>query len=331
MAASKPPLESETPHRTDRQTGKTINASIGGEKHEHAESQVQAVLQHLGEYLASKPRETPEAMRDLIDGLFANKTLPPSITIEDVDMGGLRGCFVTSSDANTNKVVLLLHGGGFVSGSIASHRHLAAEVSAFCSTQVLLVEYGLAPEHPYPEGLNDCVRAYQWLLEKGIKPGHIAILGDSAGGGLVISTALRLKEGGIDQPSALIALSPWVNLTCDGETMDTKANDDPITNRESLSNMASFYLNGANPKDPLISPIYGDLRGLPPILIQVGSREVLLDDSRKLAVRAKADEVKVSLEEWPGMFHVWHLWSDSLTDARQALGGVSAFIRRHMG
>ncbi|MFL2769512.1 MAG: alpha/beta hydrolase [Rhodospirillaceae bacterium] len=331
MTASKSPLESKSLNRTDTQTVTTINANVGGDKHEHTESQVKAILQHLGEYLASKPKETPQAMRDLIDGLFANKTLPPSITIEDVDMGGLRGCFVTSIDANTNRVVLLLHGGGFVSGSIASHRHLAAEVSAFCGTRVLLVEYRLAPEHPYPDGLNDCVRAYQWLLKKGIKPGHIAILGDSAGGGLVISTALRLKESGIDQPSALIALSPWVNLKCDGETMDTKANDDPITNRESLSNVASLYLNGANPKDPLISPIYGDLRGLPPLLIQVGTREVLLDDSRKLAARAKADEMTVALEEWPGMFHVWHMWSDSLTDARQALGGVSAFIRRQMG
>jgi monoterpene epsilon-lactone hydrolase len=315
-----PPMETSSP-----------DSALNQQQHANTEDEVNAVLERLGAYMADKPKESAEDMRALIDGLFSEMSLPSTVTTEPVDVDGVPGCWVTASDANPNKVVLLMHGGGFVSGSIAAYQRLAADVSAFCGTRVLLIEYRLAPEHPYPAGLDDCVRAYSWLLESGIKPGHVALLGDSAGGGLVVSTAMRLKEDGVDQPSALVALSPWVNLKCDGETMDTKAKDDPITNRDSLTNIAALYLGEADAKDPLISPIYGDLRGLPPLLIQVGTREVLLDDSRKLAVRARADDVMVSLEEWPGMFHVWHMWTDSLTDASRALGGIGAFVRQQMG
>lgn len=295
------------------------------------EEEVNAVLQRLGAYMADKPLDTPDDMRALIDGLFADAPLPDGVTTDDIVLNGVPARWVSASDANPDKVVLMLHGGGFVAGSPTSHQRLAADVSSFSGARTLLVDYRLAPEDPYPAGLDDCVAAYTGLLESGIKPGQIVMMGDSAGGGLVVSAALRLKEDGLDQPAALVALSPWVNLACDGETMDTKAKDDPTTKRDDLLNMAGTYLNGLDAKDPLVSPIYGDLRGLPPLMIQVGMREVLLDDSRKLAVRARADEVPVILEQWPGMFHVWHIWADSLSDGRRALGGIGAFIRSQMG
>ena len=295
------------------------------------EEEVNAVLQRLGAYMADKPLGTPDDMRALIDGWFADAPLPDGVATDDIVLNGVPARWVSASDANPDKVVLMFHGGGFVAGSPTSHQRLAADVSSFSGARTLLVDYRLAPEDPYPAGLDDCVAAYTGLLESGIKPGHIVMMGDSAGGGLVVSAALRLKEDGLDQPAALVALSPWVNLACDGETMDTKAKDDPTTKRDDLLSMAKTYLNGLDAKDPMVSPIYGDLRGLPPLMIQVGMREVLLDDSRKLAVRARADEVPVMLEQWPGMFHVWHIWADSLSDGRRALGGIGAFIRSQMG
>ena len=295
------------------------------------DDEVNAVLKRLGTFMSGKPRETPHDLRALLDGFFESVSLPADVAVEDVDAGGVPAIWVTAKDANPDKVILLLHGGAFVAGSLVSHKKFAADISAACGVRVLLPDYRLAPEHPYPAGLDDCVTAYRWLLDAGFKPGHIAIVGDSAGGGLTVSTALLLKAMEYDQPAALVALSPWANLACDGETMETKASEDPTTNREELLQLADLYLNGHNAKDPLVSPIYGDLRGFPPLLIQVGSREVLLDDSRKLAVRARADDVPVAMEEWPGMFHVWHMWADQLTDGRRALGGIGVFVRKCMG
>lgn len=298
---------------------------------EIAADEVVTALVRLAAFMDDKPRETAADMRVMIDDFFTTFPMPDNVSVEDTDANGVTVRWVTASDADPNKVVLLLHGGGFTAGSMTSHQRLAADLSTTCGARVLVPDYRLGPEHPYPAGLDDCVTVYRWLLDEGYKPGRIAIAGDSAGGGLTISTAMRLKEDGLDQPAALVALSPWVNLACDGETMDSKAKDDPVTSRDHLLRAAKDYLNDHDPKDPMVSPIYGDLRGLPPLLIQVGSREVLLDDSRKLAVRAKADDVDVTLEEWPGLFHVWHMMSDWLTDGRRALGGIGAFVNRHMG
>ena len=295
------------------------------------EDEVNVVLEQLGTFLQDKPRETPEDLRALLDAAFADVPLPADIKTENITIYGVRAHWIESAASDPARVVLLLHGGGFVAGSLTSHQRLAADISSACGARVLLLDYRLAPEHPFPAGLDDCVTAYRWLLDSGYKPGHIAIVGDSAGGGLTVSTGLRLKAMEIDQPAALVALSPWANLACDGETMETKAADDPITSREQLFQLTELYLNGHDIKDPLVSPIYGDLRGLPPLLIQVGSREVLLDDSRKLAVRARADDVPVAIEEWPGLFHVWHMWADQLTDGRRALGGIGVFVRKCMG
>lgn len=322
-------------HNAYREAAESQSDAGVGEKsrlsHQSATDEAEAAIEKLSAFLKDKPRDTAQDVRHLVDDFFATFPMPEDAKIEDTDANGVAVRWVTADGANTERVILLLHGGGFTAGSLNSHQRLAADLSLACGAQVVMASYRLGPEDPYPAGLDDCVTVYRWLLDQGYKPGQIAIAGDSAGGGLAISTAMRLKEGGLDLPAALVAMSPWVNLACDGETMDSKAKVDPVTNRENLLRAAKDYLDGQSEKDPLVSPIYGDLRGLPPMLIQVGSREVLLDDSRKLAVRARADDVQVTLEEWPGMFHGWHMLSDWLTDGRRALGGIGAFVNRHMG
>ncbi len=292
---------------------------------------VDDVIANLIAFMDGKPRETAEDTRELVDGFFSQFPMPGEALLEDFEAGGVPCRWVVMPESDVDKVVLLLHGGGFSAGSLDSHQRLAADLSAVCETRVLMVDYRLAPEDPYPAGLDDCVTVYRWLLDNGFKPGHIAIAGDSAGGGLTISTALRLKDESVDQPACLVAMSPWVNLACDGETMETKAKEDPIGSQETLLRAAQDYLKDDDVRDPLVSPIYGDLRGLPPLLIQVGSREVLLDDSRKLAVRARADDVQVTLEEWPGMIHDWQMMADWLTDGRRALAGIGTFVRHRLG
>ena len=292
---------------------------------------VEEVIASLTAFMDGKPRATAEDTRALVDGFFSQFPMPREALLEDFEADGVPCRWVVMPDSDVEKVVLVLHGGGFSAGSIDSHQRLAADLSAACGTRALVVGYRLAPEDPYPAGLNDCVRVYRWLLDNGFKPGHIAIAGDSAGGGLTISTALRLKDEGIDQPACLVTMSPWVNLACDGETMETKAKEDPIGSQETLLRAAKDYLKGDDKRAPLVSPIYGDLRGLPPLLIQVGSREVLLDDSRKLEVRARADEVQVVLEEWPGMIHDWQMMADWLADGRRALAGIGTFVRHRLG
>jgi epsilon-lactone hydrolase len=293
--------------------------------------EIEVAIQKLAGFMDGKPNETAADIRLLMDGLGASFPMPSDTTVEDIDADGVPARWVTAAGSDADRAILLLHGGGFTAGSLTSHQRLAADLSMACGTRVLLVDYRLAPEHPFPAGLEDCLTAYQWLLSQGFKPGHLAIAGDSAGGGLTISTALCLKDDGIDQPAALIALSPWVNLACDGETMDSKAKHDPIATQDGLLRCARDYLNGHDDKDPFVSPAFADLRGLPPILIQVGTREILLDDSRKLAVRARADDVPVRLEEWPGQIHDWHVMTDWMADARRALGGIATFVRRYMG
>ncbi len=317
--------------RTSQTLGYSDDVKATGLQQNDLNDEVDATLKELADYLSDKPKETAADMRVMIDEFFSRFAMPEDVTTEDVDAGGVPSRWVTAAGSDPDRVILYLHGGGFSAGSLTSHQRLAADLSAACSARVLLIDYRLAPEHPFPAGLDDCVTAYRWLLDQEIKPGQLAIAGDSAGGGLAVSTALRLKEDDLDQPAALIALSPWVNMACDGETMDSKAKDDPVTQQAALQRAANDYLNGHDNKDPLVSPVFGDLRGLPPLFIQVGSREVLLDDSRKLAVRARADDVPVRLEEWPGLFHVWHMMADWLTDGRRAIAGIGAFVRRHMG
>jgi phosphinothricin tripeptide acetyl hydrolase len=233
--------------------------------------------------------------------------------------------------AVAGRVVLYLHGGGYVIGSPRSHRHLAAAIARAAGTPALLPDYRLAPEHPFPAALEDAVAAYEWLLARGIAPERIVVAGDSAGGGLTVATLLALRDRGLPTPGGGVCISPWVDLTCSGGSYATKAAADPIVLRQSVAMMAQAYAGTGDFKAPLVSPLFADLRRLPPLLVQVGSDEVLLDDARGLAERARAAGVDVRFEEWPAMVHVWPWFLGMLDEAERAVGVIGEFVRARLG
>jgi acetyl esterase/lipase len=192
---------------------------------------------------------------------------------------------------------------------------------------VLLIDYRLAPEHPHPAAVEDAVAAYRFLLQQGISPKRIALAGDSAGGGLVVATLVALRDAGEKLPAAGVSLSPWIDLECLGESMKTKAALDPMVQKEGVLQLAALYLGGKSPRTPLAAPLYADLSGLPPLLIQVGTAETLLDDASRLAERARKAGVNVTYDPWEGMIHVWQLFAPMLDEGKQAIDKLGAFIQ----
>jgi phosphinothricin tripeptide acetyl hydrolase len=229
--------------------------------------------------------------------------------------------------AVAGRVVLYLHGGGYVIGSPRSHRHLAAAIAAAAQASGLLLDYRLAPEHPFPGAVDDATAAYRWLLEQGVAPAHIVIGGDSAGGGLTVATLLALRDAELPMPAGGVCISPWVDLTFSGASYRTRAAVDPIVTRPGIDEMARAYLGATPARTPLASPLFADLRGLPPLLIHVGSDEVLLDDAVQLADRAKAAGVDATLEVWDRMIHVWHWFLPMLDEAQSAVDGIGRFVQ----
>jgi len=227
-----------------------------------------------------------------------------------------------------DRVLLYLHGGGYVIGSCNTHRALAAHIAMESYADLLLQEYRLAPEHPFPAALIDAVTGYRWLLEQGYPPGRIVLAGDSAGGGLVIATLLELREAGLPQPAAAVCISPLTDAESSGESMITNRNRDPWLTPESNRFLLQHYLGGQSPRHPLISPIYAILDGLPPLLIQVGSDEILLSDSLRLAGAARRAGVQVTLRQWSGMWHVFHLMAPALPEAEEAIREIGTFVQQ---
>ena len=280
---------------------------------------------------ASPAPEGLAELRQMYDGLGAMFPTADDVTLTTATVGGVPGEWSQTPGAAADRVVLYLHGGGYVIGSILSHRHLATELGRAAGTRALAIDYRLAPEHPFPAAVDDALAAYRALLEQGIKPRHIAIAGDSAGGGLTVATLLAAKQAGLPQPACGFAISPWVDMESLGASITGKAGEDPMVQGTALLAWAGLYLNGQDARSPLAAPIHGDLTGLAPLLIQVGSAETLLDDSVQLAAVAGAAQVPVRLEVWPEMIHVWHFFHPILTDARTALADAGAFIKARMG
>jgi len=262
----------------------------------------------------------------------AEKVFPtsPEVKVERVTAPAAPAEWLRPPSAAPGRVVLYLHGGGYVIGSPRSHRHLAAAIATAARSSALLLEYRCAPEAPFPAALDDAVAAYRWLLDQGVSAGGIAIAGDSAGGGLTVATLLALRDAGLPLPVAGVCISPWVDLTCGGASYVTKAAADPIVKRAGVDEMAHAYLGAADRRTPLASPLFADLHGLPPLLIQVGSEEVLLDDSVQLAERARAAGVDTTLEVWDQMIHVWHWFLPLLDEAAEAIAAVGRFTRARM-
>ncbi|MDZ4380424.1 MAG: alpha/beta hydrolase [Parvibaculum sp.] len=230
------------------------------------------------------------------------------------------------SGAETAPVILYFHGGGYVQGSSVSHRHLTSRLALAAKARVLSVDYALAPEAPFPAAVDDALTAYRWLIASGVEPQAIAFGGDSAGGGLAIATLIAARDKGLPMPAAAVAVSPWADLTCETATYTTRAGADPMIDQAGIKNLAAIYLNGADARDPLASPNFGDLAGLPPMLIHVGSDEVLLDDAIALHKHARACGVDAEIEEWDGMIHVWHAFYQMLPEGEQAIERLGAYL-----
>ena len=257
--------------------------------------------------------------------------LAHDIRCEPVDAGGVPGEWIAAPGADADRVIFYLHGGGYSMGSIKTHREMISRLSRASGARALAIDYRLAPEHPFPAAVEDATAAYRWLLSTGADPARIVIAGDSAGGGLTMATLVTLRDAGDPLPAAAVCLSPWVDMEGLGESMTTKAEADPMVSREDILDGAKAYLGAADPRTPLAAPLYADLRGLPPLLIHVGTAETLLDDATRLAERAKSAGVDVTLEPWDDMIHVWQLMAAMLPEGQQAIDRIGEFIREHTG
>lgn len=288
-----------------------------------------AELRQIVSVLRALPRrENPSvnSLRRSFDAMIRMFPVPTDVRVEPGIVGGVPGERVTPPDASPTRTVLYLHGGGFVFGSPATHRELVARIARAASASAWVPDYRLAPENPFPSGIDDCVAAYRGLLAQGTSPANIVIAGDSAGGGLTIAALLALRDAGVPLPAAAVCLSPWVDLAITGPTVDARAEQDPWVPKSGLFLMANHYLASKDPSHPLASPILADLRGLPPLLVQVGTAEVLYDDSERLSARAKAASVDVTFEPWEEMIHVWQAFP-VLPEAQEAVNRIGRFIR----
>ena len=257
--------------------------------------------------------------------LVGGATVEP-ITVDGVPSEWVRPATAVAPDS----CILYLHGGGYVIGSCDTHRPLASHLATRTGMPVLLVDYRLGPEFPFPAAVDDALTAYEWLLAQGFEPGRIVVAGDSAGGGLTLATLLALRDRGRPLPALGVPISPWTDLTLSGESMTAMAELDPMVKRPGLQRMADWYVGGADPKDPLISPLFGDPTGLPPLLIHVGEVETLRDDAVQFAARAEAVGVDVTLEVWPEMIHVWHVFGPDVPESEAGVARIAEFIAERL-
>lgn len=295
-----------------------------------ASAELKAVVDMIRSIVAN-PNATIQEQRASFENSMGMMPLPPNTKVTPVTADGVSAEWVEAPSARASHAILYLHGGGYVIGSPKTHRSLAGKLSETAKARVLVIDYRMAPEAPFPAAVDDAVKAYKWLLAQGISASNLAISGDSAGGGLTLATSAALRDGGVALPRAVAMLSPWTDLTGNSETMTTRADKDPMVQKAGLMGMAALYLNGKDAKTPLASPLFADLRGLPPMLIQVGDHETLLDDSRTLEKNAKKAGVDVTLEVWDNMIHVWQLFHPVLPEGVKALERIGEYLRGKWG
>jgi epsilon-lactone hydrolase len=268
-------------------------------------------------------------MRSDWDVAFEACAVP--VSCERVSAGGVDGEWIAASGVQPGITILYFHGGGFRLGSVSSHRELTARISEASGCRVLAINYRLAPEHRFPAPLEDAIAAYGWMRDQGLKPENIAFAGDSAGGNLVLAAMLKLRERGLPLPAAGVLMSPWTDLAATGASYTSRTDADPIHQRPMILALAKNYLGpDGDPRNPLASPLYADLAGLPPLLIQVGDRETVLDDSTMFADKARAAGVDVELQVWDGMIHVFQMFAAELAEARQAIDSIAEFLDRQL-
>ncbi len=285
----------------------------------------------IRELLRSKPRPVGlSERRERLDSIGSVHPIASDISLEAGHAGAVPIEWSLAPGSDPSRVLLYFHGGGYISGSIVSHRGMVVEAGRAAGVRTLAVGYRLAPEHSFPAALEDARAAYEFLLAQGIAPQHIAVAGDSAGGGLSLALLTLLRDANQHLPGCAWLVSPWVDLEMTGESLKTKTEADPLIQKPYLEELAAAYLGGADPANPLVSPLRADLSGLPPLLVQVGSAETLLDDAVAISSRAGSADVPVTLEIWPHMIHAWHLWAAELEEGRLALDSAGRFIKARL-
>jgi acetyl esterase/lipase len=268
----------------------------------------------------SEARVRFEKMADFLGGA-------PDAKCEKVDAGGVPAEWVAAPGFDPERAVLYLHGGGYAIGSINTHRRLAYDISAACGARMLVIDYRLAPEHPFPAAVEDAAKAWRWLLSQGFDTRRLAIAGDSAGGGLTMATLVNLRDQNLGLPACAVAISPWVDLEGVGGSITARSAQDPMVQKDGLLWMADMYLKGKDARTPLAAPLHADLKGLPPVLIQVGTAETLLDDATRLAEKLHATGGEVKLAIWPNMLHVFPLFAPILSEGREGCVEIGTYIR----
>ncbi len=287
-------------------------------------------IQIVRDFLASQvvdPTVEPSIAEMRQNYVAAGEAMPKAEGVEIVEaaLGGVPGLKLTPANALPGRTLLYFHGGGYVIGSPRGHASMVSHIAHASRATAYSMDYRLGPEDPHPAAVEDGLAAYRGLLDTGADPAKIFIAGDSAGGGLTLATAIQIRDGGLPKPAALVPISPWVNLENESWSYHAKAESDPMINKQNIDMMAANYVNGGDLAAPLVSPVNADLSDLPPMLIQVGSEEVLLSDSTLLSERAGAAGVPVTLEVWPEMIHVFHFFHAFLSDARAAIARIGTF------
>ena len=299
-------------------------------------SQAKTAIQEVRALLEAAPLDeenrTPQEMRESINAMTGAFPVPEDAKITEAKIGGVAGEWMDRAGVDSDHLVLYFHGGGYVIGSPKTHRALTAKLGMSAGARVFAADYRMGPENPFPAAVEDAFSAYKGLIDKeGFDPSKTAISGDSAGGGLTMALLVKLRDEGIPLPKCAALLSPWVDLTGDSPTLTSLADRDPIVQKESLLQLAGWYLGGADAKNPLASPLFANLKNLPPLLIHVGTDETLLDDSKTLHKNAKKAGVPSEIEIWDDMIHVWHAFHFILPEGAEALDKIGAFMKRHWG
>lgn len=281
--------------------------------------------------IRSKPPADIFEARAVLDRAFGEFSPADDVTVFEIDADGVPCQWITAPDVPQDRLIIYFHGGAYAACSSTTHQDLISRLSRASGAAALGVDYHLAPEHLFPAAVEDSIAAYNWALGHGFEPGNIILAGDSAGAGLVLSVLLAAKDSGVPLPAAGLCFSPWVDLECIGESMSANDHLDDFIKFGGLSARAQSYLGDADPKHPWASALHADLRGLPPLLIHVGSAETLLDDSTRLTALCKDAGVDVTLKIWEDMVHVWQVFAAILPEGQQSIEESGAFIRERLG
>ncbi|GAA0921366.1 esterase [Virgisporangium aurantiacum] len=291
--------------------------------------QSEAVRRH---WVASRRAMVEPDTEGMDDESWGNLTAEPrAVDYVETEAAGLPAMWVTPKRSVADRVLLCMHGGGFIGGSMYTHRKLFGHLAKATGARALIFDYRLAPAHTHPAQVDDATAVYGWLLDQGIRADHVAFTGDSAGGGLTITTQLRARERGLPLPAAAMPFSPWVDMEAVDGSYDTNRDRDPFFHRESVRQIAGMFLGAADPRDPLASPVRADLRGLGPIYIQVGGDETLVGDARQLAEHARAGGVDVRIDVFPAMLHTFQMAAGRAPEADEAIRRMAAWVRPRLG